>query len=125
MGEGLYSRGVHLSFREFVLQKAHQDPEHQNASLLLHIFHERTDDHVSCRQSWRHSATPDALTQVGGCVIRRGRQRVLPDGSARKLQVLPQVSHPSSFTSFEFQILRHPFALPLAPSEGSWEGRVR
>ena len=34
------------------------------------------------------------------------------------------------FTSFEFHILefhilRHPFALPLAPSEGSWEGRVR
>ena len=39
---GFYGKGVHLSFRDFVLQKAQKDFEHRGASLLLHIFQERS-----------------------------------------------------------------------------------
>ena len=48
---GLDRRGVHLRFRGFVIQKAHQDFEHRDASLLLHIVPEHSADHVRCRMA--------------------------------------------------------------------------
>ena len=94
VGKGLASRGVHLRFRDFVIQKAHQDFEHREKSLLLHIEPEHSADHVRCRQSWRHSATPHALTQVGGCVIRRGRSASLTALRPRKRAALAKYGNP-------------------------------
>ena len=42
VAEGFHGKGAHLSFRDFVLQKAQKDFEHRGASLLLHIFQERS-----------------------------------------------------------------------------------